>query len=458
MPNSLDLWLILALGFLGSFGHCVGMCGPITAAFALSVEVSDAKNVVASSVGFHVWLNVGRLVSYALVGAAIGALSSVVFAGGQMAGVGSSLRRLISMTTGCLLIWFGLTQAKPGLLPMLPFLHPGQRIHESVNGLMMRVSSQGIAGKDRLDALQVVGAVQVLRPMMLGLLWGLIPCGFLYAGQLRAAETQSWLGGAVVMLAFGIGTLPAMLATGVTTALLSRDRRSQLFRIGGWLTVIIGVLLLSRTGDTMIDYSGHGALLCLVLALIARPVSFVWSGLRQYRRVLGVGAFALSLLHVLHMVSHTWKWNMQAIQFMLPSHRIGIGLGLGAIALMLPAALTSFNRAQKSLGSRWRKLHLLSAPALILVAIHTVLVGSHYWGALALSWQHHARVLWLFALVGMVFGLRSPRLWSLLSLSKYYAPPYYVSPKSFSAEPSITPSGADDSVDGTYDGANCHTD
>ena len=429
MPSSLDLWLIAALGFLGSFGHCVGMCGPITAALALSVEPSDVGaspesaspelpgsklaeqappvRTVAASAWFHLWLNLGRLVSYALVGAAIGALGSVLFAGGQMAGVGSSLRRVISMTTGLLLIWFGLSQAQPGFLPALPLLHPGQRIHTSVNGWMLRLSSRA----------------QPLRPLLLGLLWGLIPCGFLYAGQLRAAETQSWLGGAAVMLAFGAGTLPTMLATGVATAALSRDRRSQLFQIGGWLTMLIGVLLLVRTGDTMSDYSGHAALVCLILALVARPLSRVWSGLLRYRRVLGVGAFALSLLHVLHMVSHTWNWNAQAVSFMLPSHRLGVGLGIGAIALMLPAAITSFDRAQKALGTRWRKLHLLSAPALWLAAAHTVLVGSHYWGALVIGWPNQVRVLGLFVLVGGVFCVRSPRFWSLFSLSSRYAPP-----------------------------------
>ena len=350
--------------------------------------------------------------SYALVGMAIGALSSVLFAGGQMAGVGSSLRRIISVTTGLLLIWFGLAQAQPRLLPALPFLHPGKRIHESLSALMMRISGSG--GRQ-------IG--QILSPFLLGLLWGLIPCGFLYAGQLRAAETQSWLGGAAIMLAFGAGTVPAMLGMGVTTALLSHDRRGQLFKIGGWLTVVIGALLLLRTGDTMNDYSGHGALLCLVLALAARPISRVWTGPLRYRRVLGVGAFALSWLHVLHMMSHTWQWQVQAVQFMLPSHQIGIGLGIGAIALMAPAALTSFDRAQKALGSHWRKLHLLSAPALILVAIHTVLIGSHYWGALAIVWQNQVRVLALLAVVSGVFCLRSPHVWSLLSLSKYYALP-----------------------------------
>ena len=439
MPTSLDLWLTAAIGFLGSFGHCVGMCGPVAAAFALSARGSSGNssslsstigstttgsNTIKSSptlnakalssdwrqqVAFHLLLNLGRLLSYAIVGMGIGALGSVLSAGGQIAGVGSTLRRLVSLITGILLIWFGLTQARPGFLPSLPLLHPAkqQRLHQQISASMSQVAHWH----------------QAIMPLILGLLWGLIPCGFLYTGQLRAAATQNALGGAAVMLAFGLGTLPAMVAVGLTASRLSQDRRSQLFRLGGWITVVIGILLLLRTGDTMTDYSGYVAIVCLILALIARPISRLWSGLLRYRRLLGVGAFALSVLHVLHMVSHTWQWNWQAVQFMLPQHQIGVVLGLVAILLMLPAAITSFNKAQITLGSRWRKLHLLSLPALLLAAGHAILVGSHYWGALALTWQNQAMVGGLIVAVLLVLLVRSRLAWSLLSQEENYAPP-----------------------------------
>ncbi|MEM8505492.1 MAG: sulfite exporter TauE/SafE family protein [Cyanobacteria bacterium P01_D01_bin.1] len=415
----IELWLTAAIGFLGSFGHCVGMCGPVATAFALSVEsqseLSTDESLDSSSgswrsqIVFHLLLNLGRLLSYALVGMGIGALGSVLFAGGQMAGVGSMLRRLVSLGTGLLLIWFGLTQASPGFLPGLPFLHPArvERLHERIGKSMSQVAKWQRA----------------IAPLVLGLLWGLIPCGFLYTGQLRAAATQSPFGGAAVMLAFGLGTLPAMVGVGVTASRLSQDRRSQLFRLGGWITVLIGVLLLVRTGDTMTDYSGHAAIICLVLALIARPVSRLWSGLLRYRRVLGVGAFALSALHVLHMISHTWQWNWRAVQFMLPQHQTAMALGAAAIVLMAPAALTSFDKAQKALGNRWRKLHLLCLPALWLAAGHTILAGSGYWGVLKVTWRNQAMVAGLMLSVLMVCMVRSRFIWSLFSQGKNYAPP-----------------------------------
>ena len=424
MPSLLDLWLVAALGFLGSFGHCVGMCGPVVAAFALSEQGSEeigGKRTRKPKIWFHLLLNLGRLLSYALVGAGIGALGSVVFAGGELAGVGSGLRRAIAILTGLMLIWFGLSQAKPGWLPNLPLLNPTrqQQIHTWLTETMAKVSNRSRA----------------LTPVLLGLLWGLIPCGFLYAGQLRAAGTQSWIGGAAVMLAFGAGTLPAMVGMGAATSLLSSDRRSQLFRMGGWVTVIIGLLLLIRTGDTMSDYSGHAALILLFLSLVARPISSFLPALLRYRRGLGVGACLLSLLHLLHMVSHTWQWNFRALKFMLFSHQVGVWLGAIALLLMLPLTLTSFDAAQKNMGTRWRRLHLLSVPILILAAIHTVMVGSHYWGALSLSWQNQVQVGLLGAATVGVLLVRSRKIWSLFAIEKYYALPKSNPPKAVDISP-----------------------
>ena len=89
------------------------------------------------------------------------------------------------------------------------------------------------------------------------------------------------------MGAFGLGTLPMMVGLGTYSAWLSRDRRSQLFQLGGWITLLIGILTLLRTGDLMVDYAGHLSLLCLALALIARPVSKIWPHLLRFSPLAG---------------------------------------------------------------------------------------------------------------------------------------------------------------------------
>ncbi|NJR32390.1 MAG: sulfite exporter TauE/SafE family protein, partial [Chamaesiphon sp. CSU_1_12] len=127
----LDLLLIAIVGFLGSFGHCFGMCGPLTVAFSLShQQKTPQKASLDDSISwqqqlkFHFLLNLGRMLSYALVGAGIGALGSVLIEGGQLAGVGSDFRRVMAIVTGVMLIWFGLGQVKPDWLPRIPVLHP----------------------------------------------------------------------------------------------------------------------------------------------------------------------------------------------------------------------------------------------------------------------------------------------------------------------------------------------
>lgn len=404
----LHFLLICSLGFLGSFGHCAGMCGPITTAFALSSQ-QDTADSKWRLVTFHLLLNLGRISSYVLTGAGIGALGSVLIAGGQLAGVGSGLRQVMTLLTGILLIWFGLVQIRPNWLPNLPILHPlaSSQLHQRLGKSMVNLSF----------------AQQWWTPLLLGLVWGLIPCGFLYTAQIKAAETGSlWLG-AATMLAFGLGTFPTMLGVGASATLISADRRSQLFRLGGWITLTIGILTLMRTGNTMVDYTGHAALLCLMLALIARPIYRVWAAPLRYRRALGVGAFILSLLHMLHMIEHTWKWNLQAFFFMLPHHQWGIIAGVIAMALITPAALTSFDQAQKRLGRQWRAIHLLSVPALILAAVHSIVIGTHYWGGWQLTMGNWLAVGLLVAAVVAILLLRWRWTWRLLLLEQFYTPP-----------------------------------
>lgn len=404
----LDLLLVMALGFLGSFGHCVGMCGPLAAAFSLSQRQQTPTNW-QQEFQFHALLNIGRLLSYTLVGAGIGALGSVLIASGQMAGIGSDLRRWMAILTGIMLIWFGLGQIKIDFLPRIPVLHPLKQksLHDRLSQGMMKLSLQP----------------KWWTPTGLGLVWGLIPCGFLYAAQIKAAQTGNLWMGAGTMLAFGLGTLPTMLGVGVSTSLVSADRRSQLFRLGGWVTLSIGILTLLRTGDAMVDATGHAALICLMLALIARPINRFWSSPLRYRRALGVGAFVLALAHTFHMLAHTLQWNLSALSFMLPLHQLGMGAGVLALVLITPAALTSFDRLQTYLGNRWRQIHLLSIPAVLLSGIHTVLIGSHYLGGLEWTWENKLRVVLLGILMLGVLLVRSHWFWSILSLKKLYVPP-----------------------------------
>ncbi len=388
----IDLFLIFLLGFSGSFGHCASMCGPLVAAFSLSQSHKESKYW---RWGFHGLLNLGRAGSYAIVGAALGALGSASIATGELAGIGSGLRQAIALLTGFLLIWMGLTRINPQWLPQFPVLHP-------ILGKWHDLLGKGMT--------RLAGSTRWWTPLALGALWGLIPCGFLYAAQLKAIETGDALRGAATMLAFGLGTAPVLFGVGLWIDRLGRDRRGQLFRLGGWITVAIGLLTLLRT-DSMADYTGHGALLLLVLALIARPVRPWIPWLLPYRRLLGVGSFILASAHTGRSLEHTFNWNPEAIAFMVTSHRYGAIAGIVALLLMVPAALTSFDRARQYLGSRWRSLHLLTVPGFVFATVHAIAIGSHYLGELSPTRIHWIRTAAMLLLAIGTLALRGLRPW-----------------------------------------------
>ena len=378
MATALDLSLIFTVGFLGSFGHCAGMCGPL----ALSFTLASKKKHWLESLMFHLLLNVGRIISYAAVGAALGSFGLLLWA--------ARLQQVVGLLTGLLLIWLGLARIKPNFLPKVPLLHPLQgRLKQSLSSAMGQVASSQFWG----------------TPLFLGLFWGLIPCGFLYTAQITAAQTGNPRDAVLTMLAFGLGTMPTMVGVGVSASRLSADRRSQLFQLGGWITLFIGILTLFRT-QSMIDYTGHGALLLLILALVARPLSRWWAAPLQYRRAIGVGSYVLAIAHTLHMLDHSLNWKLGAVSFMLLQQQRGLWLGVVALLLMTPAALTSSDRMTKILGSYWRKVHLLSVPALILAVLHAIFLGSHYLGQLDFTWQHQLRAIALTVLTLGVLAVR----------------------------------------------------
>ncbi len=94
-----------------------------------------------------------------------------------------------------------------------------------------------------------------------------------------------------------------------------------------------------------------------------------------------------------------------------------------ALVLMAPAALTSFDRAQRLLGAGWRRLHLLTVPALLLAVLHTVLIGANYLGAMQPGWLNQGLTVAVCAIALLVLLLRTRGFWSLLSLEKFYVPP-----------------------------------
>ena len=193
----------LLLGLAGA-GHCLGMCGGIAA--ALNLGGARSGGVTAAYHG-------GRLLSYTLLGAALGFAAGVV----DILAWTIGLRYL----AGILMIAMGLSIAN---------WWQGVRMLENMGAVLWR-PVQRISGR-------LLPVRHWRSSLLLGLCWGLMPCGLIYSSLAWAATTQSPAGAALLMCLFGIGTLPAMVTTS-----LGADRLQQFLRSTSWRRVI-GVLLI----------------------------------------------------------------------------------------------------------------------------------------------------------------------------------------------------------------------
>jgi sulfite exporter TauE/SafE len=212
MPEWLPLFLA---GLLGG-AHCVGMCGGLVGAFA-GVQAPGAGGRQAPALRLHFAFNGGRIASYAIAGALAGALG--------MAGVGLATQlplRLVlmglasAMLAGMAFYLMGLPQL------LLPLERAGALVWRRLQPLSRRW-------------LPVKGADQALA---LGLLWGWLPCGLVYSALATALASGSPARGGAAMLAFGLGTLPNLLAAGLAAARLRALVARRGWRIAAGLVIL----------------------------------------------------------------------------------------------------------------------------------------------------------------------------------------------------------------------------
>lgn len=198
-------------GLLGS-AHCLGMCGGLVSALSLT---PDGRN---SGATFHFLYNLGRTLTYTLIGFLVGWLGSALALKGNML----DITRPLLIGSDLLVILVGLGSA--GLftrlnLMSLEFAGPVRSLTRAVKGL--RKLPAGIAA------------------LPLGLLFGFLPCGLLYAMALTAAQSADSLHGAIIMAAFGLGTAPSLLLVGSAASWFSSQRR-WMMKAAGIMVALMG--------------------------------------------------------------------------------------------------------------------------------------------------------------------------------------------------------------------------
>lgn len=217
----MDVISALVVGFLGSV-HCVGMCGPL--ALALPGKYPSRLQLIGSRLLY----NFGRTITYACLGAIIG------LAGKSIAVV--STQQALSIISGVIILLMVAVPSK-WLYRLLP------------SGLSLKINT---FLTEKLGTL--IRSRSQLSLFGIGLLNGLLPCGFVYIGLATAASVGTVQGASIYMLFFGFGTIPLMLATSLFGKLLPVRVRTVLTRALPVFAIILAALLILRGMSLGIKY------------------------------------------------------------------------------------------------------------------------------------------------------------------------------------------------------------
>ncbi|WP_437880527.1 sulfite exporter TauE/SafE family protein [Pseudomonas sp. LRF_L74] len=199
----------MILGLLGG-GHCIGMCGGLMGALTLAIPPEQRARRLRLLLAY----NLGRVLSYALAGLLIG-LAGWALAASPAVTVLRVIAALLLIAMGLYLAgwWSGLTRIEGIGRHLWRHLQP-------VASRLMPVSS-------------------VPRALLLGAVWGWLPCGLVYSTLLWAGSQGSASQGALLMLAFGLGTWPVLLTAGLATDRLGAFLRRRGVRMAGGILVIL---------------------------------------------------------------------------------------------------------------------------------------------------------------------------------------------------------------------------
>lgn len=215
---------MLGTGFFGGFGHCIGMCGPLIATYTLTIQASPLERLKPYLI-FHS----GRLMSYSLIGGFMGLTGSFV----ATVKVFAHLQTLALTLAGILMILTGLSIFRFTTSPVYTF-----RFFKGLIKVMKGISESGGMGS--------------LFP--LGLLNGIIPCGLSYTAFIAGAgigasevnPVAGFLKGMLLLLIFGLGTLPSLFLLSQLVSKGSAIIRKRFYSIAGVFMIVSGAVFIYR--------------------------------------------------------------------------------------------------------------------------------------------------------------------------------------------------------------------
>ncbi|OYZ66836.1 MAG: beta-carotene 15,15'-monooxygenase [Sulfuricurvum sp. 24-42-5] len=185
--STVDWWVIITIAFAGSFGHCIGMCGGFIFAYSstkMDVSMSRGEQLIR-----HGAYNIGRVSSYAMLGMLFGGI-------GMLFTVSMPAKGALLIAAGVLMIITALSML--GISKLLHLLESSFLNFSIFKTLFSRL----------------IKSKNVKSFFALGMMNGFFPCGFVFFFAAKAASSASIVQGGLIMLVFGLATVPTLLALG----------------------------------------------------------------------------------------------------------------------------------------------------------------------------------------------------------------------------------------------------
>ena len=225
--ETVDILSIITIAFLGSFGHCIGMCGGIVIAYS-STKVQTQWSKSQQSIA-HILYSFGRILTYAILGAVFGYL-------GGVATFSNTANGILWLVAGTAMLLTGLS-----LLGKIKFLT-----------LIEHSFSKSTWYQENFRAL--LKSQTFFSFFLLGMLNGLLPCGFVYFFAITAASTADPFYGALVMIIFGLSTIPALFSLGFFVGLFKQSGlRNIMIKLAAVSVILYGSYTIYNGYDYLIN-------------------------------------------------------------------------------------------------------------------------------------------------------------------------------------------------------------
>lgn len=213
--DTINLVTIISVALIGSFGHCIGMCGGFVVAYSSRIDEKSSNKFF-----FHVVYNLGRISSYAFVGGIFGLI-------GRAFAFTSKTQGVLYFAVGAFMVLMGLSLM--GKIKFLTYIESSfiskpffKKIYSSL------LKSKGF-----------------FSFYLLGALNGLVPCGLVYFFATSAAASASFFWGAIIMIIFGISTMPAMMGFGFLVEFLTKgDIRTIMMKVASVVIILYGIYMM----------------------------------------------------------------------------------------------------------------------------------------------------------------------------------------------------------------------